>query len=139
MAIPTVEELLATPVHDGLAVSPDGTRVLTSSNASGTFHAVEVLFCGTVSPRTSEGEDAVLVLDYLPDGKSFLVTRDSGGDELFHVYVVGEEGEELRDVLRSLGRDRPRFEGVTGPVEFDENGDIDRPYVVEVIGPPGAS
>jgi len=68
-----------------------------------------------------------------------LLAYDAASLLLEGIADGADTGEELRDFLLSLGRDRPRFEGVTGPVEFDENGDIDRPYVVEVIGPPGAS
>jgi branched-chain amino acid transport system substrate-binding protein len=39
-------------------------------------------------------------------------------------------GPEVREYLNSLGRSRPPFQGVTGPIRFDERGDVDRGYVV---------
>ncbi len=42
-------------------------------------------------------------------------------------------GPEIRDWLDGLGRERPSFQGITGALSFDDNGDIDRPYVLRVI------
>jgi len=42
-------------------------------------------------------------------------------------------GPEVRDWLRSLGDTRPPFEGLSGPIAFDENGDVERDYVLRVI------
>lgn len=42
-------------------------------------------------------------------------------------------GPELRDYLGSLGRQRPPYAGVTGPIEFDERGNVDRSYRITGI------
>jgi branched-chain amino acid transport system substrate-binding protein len=39
-------------------------------------------------------------------------------------------GPEIRDWLDGLGRERPPFQGVTGALSFDDNGDVERPYVL---------
>lgn len=39
-------------------------------------------------------------------------------------------GDEMRVYLMSLGRERPAYQGITGPVRFDENGDVERDYVM---------
>jgi hypothetical protein len=39
-------------------------------------------------------------------------------------------GEEMRAYLGSLGRERPPFPGLSGPVVFDSLGDVARPYTV---------
>ena len=39
-------------------------------------------------------------------------------------------GPEIRDWLNSLGRSRPAFRGITGPIQFDEDGDVSRSYVL---------
>lgn len=44
-------------------------------------------------------------------------------------------GEEIRAWLASLGRERPPFQGITGPVAFDDNGDIARSYVLVTVPP----
>jgi branched-chain amino acid transport system substrate-binding protein len=45
-------------------------------------------------------------------------------------------GEEVREHLMSLGRSRPPYPGLTGPIQFDENGDVTRDYVLGTIGVP---
>lgn len=92
MTRPSLADLLATPVHRGLALSPDGARALTSSNASGVFNATELTLCGKLTARTRSDSDAIYVLDYLPSGRSFLFSRDAGGDEIHHVHVCDPDG-----------------------------------------------
>jgi branched-chain amino acid transport system substrate-binding protein len=43
-------------------------------------------------------------------------------------------GEELRSFLHSLGRTRPPYPGITGDIAFDDQGDIDRSFVLETLG-----
>ena len=42
-------------------------------------------------------------------------------------------GDALREYLASLGRQRPPFEGLSGPVTFDEQGDVERSFVLRVL------
>jgi branched-chain amino acid transport system substrate-binding protein len=44
-------------------------------------------------------------------------------------------GPALRDWLLSLGTARPAFEGLSGPIRFGPDGEIDRPYVLQTIPP----
>jgi branched-chain amino acid transport system substrate-binding protein len=48
-------------------------------------------------------------------------------------------GDDMRRFLLSLGRERAPFQGITGPVAFDEQGEVDRPYVLRPVlpEPPG--
>ncbi|MGH7445285.1 MAG: hypothetical protein ACREKM_10425 [Longimicrobiales bacterium] len=39
-------------------------------------------------------------------------------------------GDAVRAWLHSLGRSRAPFEGVSGPIAFDDNGDVVRPHVL---------
>ncbi|MEX0893994.1 MAG: ABC transporter substrate-binding protein [Gemmatimonadota bacterium] len=45
-------------------------------------------------------------------------------------------GEAIRAWLSELGRGRPPFDGITGPVAFDDNGDVARDYVLARIPEP---
>lgn len=48
-------------------------------------------------------------------------------------------GDEMRRYLESLGRDRPPYQGITGPVSFDAEGDAHRDFVLRSTsarGPP---
>ncbi len=44
-------------------------------------------------------------------------------------------GDEIRAYLMSLGRERPAYQGITGPVRFQEDGDVDRDYVMGHVLP----
>jgi ABC-type branched-subunit amino acid transport system substrate-binding protein len=44
---------------------------------------------------------------------------------------VGFDREKIRDYLQTVGNGRPAFQGVSGTVAFDENGDpVGRSYAV---------
>lgn len=48
--------------------------------------------------------------------------------------AVGTDRAQLRDALAEVGSRRPAFQGLTGPIAFDENGDVpERPVVVGVV------
>ena len=44
-------------------------------------------------------------------------------------------GPAIRDHLDALGRSRPPYVGITGPIRFDEHGDVDRSYVLRRVPP----
>lgn len=78
------------------AVSPDGKKLLLSSNESGVFNAFELdLESGERSAVTNSSTNAVFAVSYFPDGERFLYTFDEGGDELNHLFVGGQEGEPI--------------------------------------------
>jgi len=43
-------------------------------------------------------------------------------------------GSDLRAFLAALGRTRPPYAGITGEIAFDDQGDIDRSYVLDTLG-----
>ena len=45
-------------------------------------------------------------------------------------------GRDLRAYLMSLGRGSPPYPGLTGPIVFDDAGDVERSYVLTTMGPP---
>lgn len=59
-----------------------------------------------------------------------LLTYDATRLLLQAVHDGASSGPEIREWLDSLGRSRPAYEGVTGPIRFDANGDVDRSYVL---------
>lgn len=42
-------------------------------------------------------------------------------------------GPEIRDWLDGLGDERPPFQGITGALSFDDNGDVERSYVLRTF------
>ncbi len=78
------------------AVSPDGKRLLVTSDATGIFNSVALnLETGEQTPLTESDNDAVFSVSYFPDGARFLYTSDKGGDELNHLYAGGPDNESL--------------------------------------------
>lgn len=71
--------------------------------------------------------------------------RDPGGPEaltydavrlvLAGVRAGARTGGDLRAYLMSLGRGAPPYDGLTGRIAFDDDGDVERPYVVKTLGP----
>ena len=59
---------------------------------------------------------------------------DAMGVLLAGIRDGARTGEELRQYLASLGRDRPPYPGIAGPVSFDEEGDAARDYVMKTTG-----
>jgi branched-chain amino acid transport system substrate-binding protein len=68
-----------------------------------------------------------------PGGPEVL-SYDAAGVILAAVEAGARTGEEVRDYLMSLGRSRPPFPGLGGPVSFDESGDLSRSYVLRRFG-----
>jgi ABC-type branched-subunit amino acid transport system substrate-binding protein len=50
------------------------------------------------------------------------------------IQAGARTGDELRAFLESLGRTRPVYQGVTGPIRFDDLGEVDRSYVLATVG-----
>ena len=46
------------------------------------------------------------------------------------IAVAGVDRRRVRDALAAVGRTTPPFDGVTGTIAFDENGDVVHPRVV---------
>ncbi len=75
------------------AFSPDGKRLLITSNETGVFNAYELdLKSGEKTPLTTSDTSATYAVSYFPDGERMLFSADGGGDELNHLYVRDKDG-----------------------------------------------
>lgn len=63
-----------------------------------------------------------------------VLAYDAAGLVLAAIGSGARTGEEVRRYLMSLGRARPPYPGVSGPVSFGDSGDMDRGYVLRRIG-----
>lgn len=82
----------------GLAFSPDGRQILTSNDSSGVFNAYALSISGGAPiPLTQSTTDATFAVSYFPSDERALVSADSGGNELTHIYVRERDGT-LRDL-----------------------------------------
>jgi dipeptidyl aminopeptidase/acylaminoacyl peptidase len=76
--------------------SPDGKRLLITSNATGVFNAYTLdVKTNEQTALTNSTTNSITAVSYFPDGPRFLYTFDQGGNELNHVVVGGTGGEHV--------------------------------------------
>ncbi|HEX5758697.1 MAG TPA: S9 family peptidase [Thermoanaerobaculia bacterium] len=89
----TIQQFLGTTTMSGSSFSPDGTKILVSSNQTGVFNAYAVpVDGGAAQPLTRSTADTILVRGYFPADERFVYESDQGGNELTHVYVRELDG-----------------------------------------------
>src|SRR5438093_605647 len=89
----TIEDFLATTNMNGADFSPDGTKILVSSDKSGVFNACAVpVQGGDPVQLTSSTTNAIMAQAYFPKDERFLYASDQGGNELTHLYVQMPDG-----------------------------------------------
>jgi dipeptidyl aminopeptidase/acylaminoacyl peptidase len=90
----SVEDFYQNTAYFGASFSPDGQRLLVNSNQTGIFNVwVLPIDGGPPTALTSSTTDAILSLGYFPADERILVSRDSGGNELTHIYVRTPTGD----------------------------------------------
>jgi dipeptidyl aminopeptidase/acylaminoacyl peptidase len=91
----TIEQFLDTENVGGASFSHDAKRVLFSSNRTGIFNAyVRPVTRGEATAITKSTTDTVFAVSFFPADDRILITRDQGGNELNHLYVIGPDGVE---------------------------------------------
>lgn len=74
-------------------LSPDGSKVLYSSNQTGVINLYEVPVAGGEPVAlTTSTTDSLYALGYFPKDGRVLYTADQGGNELNHIYVREVDG-----------------------------------------------
>lgn len=82
----------------GHAFSPDGTKLLISSDATGVFNAYALPVAGGApQPLTDSKTNATFGASWFPADERVLFTADQGGNELNHLYVREIDGT-VRDL-----------------------------------------
>lgn len=88
-----IDTLLSNLRLTGADLSPDGSKVLFASNATGVFNLYEIpVTGGEPVALTNSTTDAHFGVDYFPNDGRVLYTADQGGNELNHVYVRELDG-----------------------------------------------
>lgn len=72
-----------------------------------------------------------------PAGTGEVLSHDGMRLVLAAVRDGARSGPDVRDWLRSLGRTRPPFPGLSGPIAFNDAGDVTRSFVLVTITAPG--
>jgi dipeptidyl aminopeptidase/acylaminoacyl peptidase len=91
----TIEQFMNTTSVAGASFSPDESRILFSSNATGVFNVYTVPVAGGApTPVTASTTDSTYAVSYFRGDDRILFTRDQGGNELNHLYVREKDGTE---------------------------------------------
>jgi len=81
----------------GYGFSPDGTSILVSTDSTGIFNAVALDLDGNTTPLTTATGDSTYAVSYFPADERILVSADSGGNEISHIFVRETDGT-LKDL-----------------------------------------
>ncbi|WP_372765980.1 alpha/beta fold hydrolase [Pseudoalteromonas sp.] len=95
----------------GSSFSPNGDKILVSSDKSGIYSLYAVDIKTAKKTRLTDFQDSTYAVRYFPNDERVIFTKDSGGNERFHVYVREVDGS-VKD-LTPGGETRARFAGFT--------------------------
>lgn len=90
----TIEQFLNTTSVFGSCFSPNESKVMFSSDASGVFNAYEVSVTGGEPKKLTDSTDTTFAVSYFPDDERILLRRDRGGNEIYHIYLRKPDGAE---------------------------------------------
>ena len=102
----------------GYAFSPDGGKLLVSSDRSGVFNAYALpLDGGEAVALTDSDDNAMYAVSWFPNDERMLFTYDNGGNELNHVIVRETDGtlndltpgEDLKAIFAGWNDDGEHF------------------------------
>ncbi len=94
----SIEQFMDTERIGGASFSPDGQRILFSSNRSGVFNAYAQPVDSDDAQRLTESDsNAIFSIAYFPNDERILYSSDIGGNELSHIYLREADGN-VRDL-----------------------------------------
>ncbi|MEM6724997.1 MAG: S9 family peptidase, partial [Bacteroidota bacterium] len=89
----TIEQFYQNTNYGGGSFSPDGTKLLVSSNATGIYNAVALPVDGSEPiPLTQSDKESIFANSYFPNDERFLFSSDQGGNEKNHLYLQDLDG-----------------------------------------------
>ncbi len=88
-----IEDFINSESVIGASISPDGSKVLVTSDRSGILNAYALpVTGGPAVPLTTSTTESILARSYFPSDERFIYEADQGGNELTHVYVHELDG-----------------------------------------------
>lgn len=118
----------AVPVLGGDALSSYNEEDVASGLWTGVRYADYLDIRGTAELRAFSQRFAAR--QGMPARTAEVLSYDAMRLILAAVREGARTGDEVREWLTSLGRDRPPWQGLSGPIAFTERGDVQRPYVL---------
>jgi dipeptidyl aminopeptidase/acylaminoacyl peptidase len=91
----TIDQFMETTSIFGSSFSPDGTKILVSTDETGILNAYAVpVSGGDPIQLTDSSVESIRASSYFPDDERFIYMADEGGNELDHVYVRELDGTD---------------------------------------------
>ncbi len=89
----TIEQFLNTVAITGSSFSSDETEILFSSDRSGVFNAYSIPVSGGEEKQlTRSTANSIFAISFFPEDRRFLYRSDQGGNEIYHIYLMDENG-----------------------------------------------
>ena len=89
----TIEQMMDNENVGGGSFAPDNSKLLVSSNRSGIYNMYTVPASGgTFTPVTESDSASVFAISYFPEDGRKLFRMDDNGNEIYHIYLMDEEG-----------------------------------------------
>jgi Tol biopolymer transport system component len=89
----SIEQFMDNTSYSGGAFSPDESKLLVTSNASGIYNAYEIpVEGGEPTALTQSDSSSVFAISYLPEDERLLFTMDDNGNEIYHLFVREIDG-----------------------------------------------
>lgn len=96
----TVNQFMDIVQINGGAFSPDETKIVYNSKATGIFNAYEIdIKTGVEKQLTTSEDNAVFSQSYFPTDNRVLYTSDKGGNEINHLFVLSPDGS-VQDLIQ---------------------------------------
>jgi len=90
-----IEDFIGSTALTGASFSADESRILFSANRSGVWNAFSVpVDGGDWQAVTASETDNTFAVAYFPADDRVLITRDQGGNERNHLFVIEADGSE---------------------------------------------
>jgi len=88
----TIEQFYDTVSAAGGSFSPDESKLLYTSDASGIYNAYTVPVAGGEPEQITHSEDTTFAISFFPEDERILLRRDNGGDEIYHIFLREADG-----------------------------------------------
>ena len=90
----SIEQFYENVSLGGGSFSPDASKLLISSNASGIYNLYEIdIASGEQTPLTNSTQESYFAESYFPNDNRFIYSFDQGGNENYQLYMRSADGE----------------------------------------------
>ncbi len=89
----TIDEFYKNLQINGGSFNADETRLLVSSDKSGIYNVYEINLTDTTMRQITHSTiESLFSVDYVPGTNKVLYAADQGGNEIYHIYLMNEDG-----------------------------------------------